>query len=192
MTPPTENKSVLQAQTARAKVRQKKLAIALAIVMGIGVVGVYLPMRQSIQQRREQLARTNAELQSNEDRASTLPKLIAGVNSLRRQVEQYKPLRGRSDIVRAMSDISSINTSTHLQFYKYDNEQEKKHPTCLEQPWKITFQADFVDAMSFLQKLESMDRLTRVRSLSVKRKDGGENGEVQVSIALSLFFSPNE
>ena len=180
-------KSGLRERAARQRKRQNRLAIALLTVLAVGALAVYVPQHRAISATRVELAKTEAQLASNQDRAAMLPQLVSAVGTLRRQVDQYKPLRPRSDIERAMHEISSINTSTALVDYKFQTELEKVRPMCREQPLKVTFKADFVDAMSFIQKLEAMDRLTRLRELSIEKRDG-KDGEVSVSMSLSLFF----
>jgi Tfp pilus assembly protein PilO len=188
----------LRERAARQRTRQNRLAFALIAVLAVGALAVYVPQRRAIAATRVELARTEAELVDNQSKAAILPKLQADVTLLRRQVDQYKPLRGRSDVERALHEISSINTSTQLAGYKYDFPPEVLRPMCREQPLKITFQADFVDAMSFIQKLEAMDRLTRLRELSIQKHDApsgpsakGKGGEVEVTMSLSIFFDPS-
>ena len=177
----------LRVAAARAVWVQKRLALAMLGVMVVGVAAVYVPQRRSIESTRRELVRTEVELTANQDRASTLPQLVAAVTGLRRQVDQYKPLRDASDVERAMTEIAAINSATRLANYKYDMPADVQRPTCREHPVNINFQADFVDAMSFIQKLEAMDRLTRLRELSITRKDGAKGGEVVVDMSLSLF-----
>ena len=186
----------LRERTVRQRMRQNRLAMALIAVLAVGALAVYVPQRQAIAATRLELARTEAELASNQGKAAMLPQLVAAVSSLRRQVDLYKPLRGKSDIERALHEISTINTSTQLSGYQYEFSPDVQRPMCREQPLKITFQADFVDAMSFIQKLEAMDRLTRLRELSIQKREGaslakGKGGEVEVTMSLSIFFDPN-
>jgi Tfp pilus assembly protein PilO len=189
----------LRERAVRQRMRQNKLAMALVAVLAVGALAVYVPQRRAIAATRLELARTEAELANNQGKAAMLPQLVDAVTKLRRRVDQYKPLRGKSDIERALHEISTINTSTQLAGYKYEFDLEKTRPMCREQPLKITFEADFVDAMSFIQKLEAMDRLTRLRELSIQKRDAssgasltkGKGGEVEVTMSLSIFFDPS-
>lgn len=195
----TPSPSGLRERAARQRQRQNRLGIALVAVLAIGALAVYVPQRRAIASMRLELLRTEAELAANQGKADMLPQLKLTVAALRRQVDQYKPLRGGSDIQQALHEISTINNSTQLAGYKYETGEIKSRPLCREQPLKITFQAEFVDAMSFIQKLEAMDRLTRVRELSIQKYDaapttsGGKpkTGEVEVTMSLSIYFDPS-
>lgn len=188
----------LRERAATQRRRQNRLAIALIMVLVLGALAVYIPQRRAIDATRIELARTEAELAANQGKAAVLPELISAVSTLRKQVDQYKPLRGRSDVERALHEISVINTNTQLAGYKYESVPDFQRSVCREQPLRITFQADFVDAMSFIQKLEAMDRLTRLRELSIQKRDvassgstKGKGGEVEVTMSLSIFFDPS-
>lgn len=186
----------LRERAARQRQRQNRLAIALLVVLAVGALAVYVPQKRAIAATRLELARTESELANNQGKAAMLPQLVSVVNTLRRQVDQYKPLRGKSDIDQALREIGTINSNTQLAGYKYETDLERVRSMCHEQPLKITFQADFVDAMSFIQKLEAMDRLTRLRELSIVKRDlngtaKNKGGEVEVSMSLSIFFDPN-
>ena len=47
---------------------------------------------------------------------------------------------------------------------------------------------DFANVFSFIRRLEEMQRLTRVKSLSVHCKDG-RLGQVDVNLAMNIYFS---
>ena len=183
----------LRAHAARSRKQQNRLAIALVIVMGLGAMAVYVPLRRTIEQTRQNIATSEAELAANRDRASTLPQLIQTVNGLRKQVDQYKPLRSATDLDLAMKELSDIKESTRPDNYRFDGKStEIRHASCIERPLKLTFDADFIDAVSFISKVESMDRLTRLRELSVKRLGNGltnKGGKVTVTMSLSLFYA---
>ena len=51
-----------------------------------------------------------------------------------------------------------------------------------------------VNVFSFLRQTETMQRLTRTRSisLSTKDKDGDRNGTVRAEVSMTIYFSPDE
>jgi hypothetical protein len=52
----------------------------------------------------------------------------------------------------------------------------------------MTFEGDFLNAFGFLRQLEEMQRLTRVKTLSVRCRDP-RTGLVEVSLAMNIYFS---
>lgn len=185
-------------QAALYSKRQKRMAIALAVVVAAGVAGGYLPKRNALAAMESEIEKVAAEVAANRDRAETLPTLIAEINQLRRQVDRYRPLRDRSDVERAVTEIGAIQTATQLKQYQYTTADYNgpAHSSFSEQPMKITFQSDFIDAMSFVEKIEAMDRLTRMRELSIKANNPSGastgTGNVTVNMSLSLFFASTD
>lgn len=177
-----------------AQGRQQKLAGALLVVAALGALCVYRPTQQAIASAQQSIAELDARRAVDQSRASALPQLVTQVEELKRQVDHFKPLPRPSDIQRAFAQITQIKNETALSAYKFEtNDAARSLGTCLEQRVRITFQADFIDAMSFVRKIEDMDRLTRVRELRiVGRKPDSQNpvstGRVTVEMSLSFFF----
>lgn len=182
--------------------RQQTLAGALVVVAALGTLGVYRPTQQAIASARETIVELDAQRSANQSRASALPQLMSRVDELKRQVDGFKPLPRPSDIQRAFAQITQIKNETAVSAYKFEtSDAARALGSCLEQRVRITFQADFIDAMSFVKKIEDMDRLTRVRELRMTgRRPDGQNpaataaaaGRVTVEMSLSLFFRTNE
>lgn len=189
MTTPT---LTLRDDTSRSRRRQQYLGIGLLVVVLVGVFAVYLPNRKSLEAIREQIATIEREASQNAERVRTLPTLIAEVKNLRNQVDRYKPLLGRSDVEHAMDEIGKVKDSTLVGDYGIKTLGKKERAICIEEPLQITFTANFVDAMSLIQRIEAMDRLTRMRELTIRSLDSSiqrNKGTVSVSMKVSLFYS---
>lgn len=182
----------LREETATSRKRQRILAIGLIGVVLCGLFLVYLPNRRVHQQLKQKIATAEAEAAANAQRVTALPKLIAEVKQLRNQVDRYKPLLGRPDLERALDEIGRIKESTSVQNYGFKTFAQMTRPICVEQPLEITFTSDFIDAMSLIQRIEGMNRITRTRELLIKRVDAPDRnsrGIVNVKMKVSLFYA---
>lgn len=182
----------LREETARSRKRQRILAIVLLGVVLAGLFLVYLPNRRVQQELRQKISAIEAEAAANAQRVTALPKLIADVKQLRAQVDRYKPLLGRTDLEHALDEISRIKESTTVANYGFKTFAQLLRPICVEQPLEITFASDFIDAMSLIQRIEGMNRLTRTRELSIRRvdhPDKSSRGAVIVKMKVSLFYA---
>lgn len=182
----------LREDTEKSRKRQRVLAVVLLGVVMAGVFAVYIPNRRLQKEISKKISTTEADAAANAQRVATLPKLIAEVKQLRQQVDRYKPLLGRTDVERAMDEISKIKESTSVTNYAFRTLKENTNALSVEQPLEITFTSDFIDAMSLIQRIEGMNRLTRMRELSIRQvdatgKDG--RGNVNVKMKVSLFYS---
>ncbi len=57
----------------------------------------------------------------------------------------------------------------------------------IEQPLKMELHGDFNSYYSFLLELERMDRITKIRELSLKKKSQYE-GQTEATFVMSIFF----
>lgn len=182
----------LREKSISGRKRQWQLGIGLVVVVAAGVFAIVIPNHRELASTRHKIAAAEKEAAANATRITALPKLAAEVKQLRNQVDRYKPLLGRSDVERAMDEISKIKESTSVTNYAFKTLNEARRPNCVEQPLEISFTADFIDAMSLIQRIEAMDRLTRMRELTMRTTNKvakGERGVVNVSMQISLFYS---
>lgn len=182
----------LREKSARGWRLQQQLAGALVIVVLAGTLAVAVPNRRSLASTNQKITVSEANAAENAKRVTALPKLIEEVKHLRNQVDRYKPLLGRSDVERAMDQISKIKESTSVTNYAFKTLREDRKSLCVEQPLEISFTADFIDAMSLIQRIEAMDRLTRMRELTIRTVGAtakGERGIVNVKMQVSLFYA---
>jgi Tfp pilus assembly protein PilO len=182
----------LREETGTSRKRQQVLAIVLVVVVLAGAFLVYMPNRQLRREIQQKITVAEATAAANAQRVTALPQLIAEVKQLRNQVDRYKPLMGRSDFEHAMDEISKIKESTTVANYGLKTLAETMKSACVEQPLEINFTSDFIDAMSLVQRVEGMNRLTRMRELSmhrVEKSDKGGRGVVSVRMKVSLFYA---
>lgn len=182
----------LREDTHASRRRQRFLAVVLLGVVCAGVFLVWVPNHRLKRELEAKIASTEAAAQANAQRVTALPKLIAEVKQLRAQVDRYKPLMGRSDFEHAMDEISKIKESTTVTNYGIKTIAEIPKSIAIEQPLEITFSSDFIDAMSLIQRIEAMNRLTRMRELNVRRVEGADKsnrGMVSVRMKVSLFYA---
>ena len=66
-------------------------------------------------------------------------------------------------------------------------------PTRAEQvrelPIKLQFEGDFTSVYAFLRNVEEMPRMTRVRGMQIKSRDRDASGQVQVQLAMNIYFA---
>jgi hypothetical protein len=57
-----------------------------------------------------------------------------------------------------------------------------------EIPIVMSFEGDSSNVFGFVRRLEEMQRLARVKQMTVKAKDG-KPGQVDVSLTMNIYFS---
>ncbi|MFT3785250.1 MAG: type 4a pilus biogenesis protein PilO [Tepidisphaeraceae bacterium] len=178
--------AALKDQAQQLKTRQFRLAGTAALLVALAWVLGIRPMNTALADLDDRSKQVQQALDADLQRAAQLPQLKAEVSALRKQVDRFKALPPRSKLSDACRDISTIGEVSRVQAFKYSQETEIRSPLFVEQPIRISFEADFDAAYALVNRLETMDRLTRLRSLKITRK---ESGLTAVEMTLSLFFS---
>ncbi|HQY89363.1 MAG TPA: type 4a pilus biogenesis protein PilO [Tepidisphaeraceae bacterium] len=175
--------------TARTIRLQKRMAIVVAALLaGAWLFGIR-PLRATVVDVANDRTTVDRDLTVANERAGKLPQLKRQVEELREQVGRFKSMLPRSDLQPALADLVRLAGAQSLRKFTYTQDSEKALPLCIEQPVTIKFESSFTDAYEFLEAIDQMQRLTRVRDINIKQLDTRGNGDVRVEMSLSFFFS---
>jgi Tfp pilus assembly protein PilO len=183
---PTSN---LQRQLDRCVKAQWALgALIAAIVIGFIFV-CYRPDSSRLGQLHARIASDQQELSANESRVTTLPAVALEVDRLRVSLENFDHrLPPTPELAEFLKNINQISRQTALQKLSVRQEAPVRLDLFNEQPIVMRFQGDFKEVWSFLRQIETLPRLTRVRSLQIKSVDS-KLGVVDVQLALNIYFT---
>jgi Tfp pilus assembly protein PilO len=168
--------------------RQFQLAGLLVVVGGAAWALAYRPMAGELGEARREMEQVKSELEYSNSRASQLPELRRRVSQLRQQVDRFKSMRPSDDFKVAYKEIGDIAQASRLRDYKFAPGQRIRIEGGAEQQIEIQCTGSFEDFVQFLGRIEQMDRLSRLRDMDVKYRDG-KAGTVTAELSLSLFFS---
>jgi Tfp pilus assembly protein PilO len=84
--------------------------------------------------------------------------------------------------------VTQISRRLDLREWKYQPSAPKAGDSYYELPIQMHFEGDFVNSASFLRQVEELQRLTRVKKLTVKGTDR-KRGTVEVDVAMNIYFS---
>ncbi len=206
---PTNSTPTESVPLAAAPVRRDALRLKLDLygkaqtAMGVGLVvvllGVYVLGLRPAGNRAVALAieteKKQTEFQAAELRARDLAAVEAEVDKLKARLDRFDrrlPSQRESgqELGQFMRDITHISQQGSIQKITAVPGAPKKSDLFSELPISLKFEGDFLSVYSFLQQTEAMQRLTRVRSLSLKARDT-KRGQVDVQVSMNLFFADN-
>lgn len=177
----------LQSQAARYATLQGVLAVgALLMVMAVYWIGI----RPALKQRGVLLTAMDVQrrdLATGQSRLKDLKQREREVEQLRARLE-HKKLPRKPDMDQFMRDITRVSDQSALKKMTVQLGSPKRSDLFSEMPIALTFTGDFASVVSFLKQTEDMQRLTRVRSLSIKSRDP-EAGAVEVEVAMNIYFA---
>ena len=92
-----------------------------------------------------------------------------------------------SEIYTVLENVTIIAQKRGLIPKTIRTLKRKTNGGYVEQPLKMELQGDFNSYYSFLLELERLDRITKIRELSLKKKTDRE-GQIEATFVVSIFF----
>lgn len=149
----------------------------------------YRPHSQHLGGLQAQMQAKQRELDTDRSRASTLPIVEFEVEKLRLKLQRFdKKLPKDPQLGQFLESLARLREQYSLRNWNYQPGVPKRTELFSELPIQINFEGDFLNACTFLRQTEEMQRLTRVRSISIRSKDG-KLGQVEVQMAMNIYFA---
>jgi Tfp pilus assembly protein PilO len=92
------------------------------------------------------------------------------------------------DMDQFMREITQVSEDAALKKMTVQVGAPKRDDRLSEMPIGLNFTGDFNHVLTFLRQTEEMQRLTRIRSLTIKTRDARQ-GAVDVDVALNIYFA---
>jgi Tfp pilus assembly protein PilO len=140
-----------------------------------------------------EVAQRQAELAAAETRARDLAVVETEVERLSARLERFdKRLPSQRNFVRELNaftnDITQLAQQSAIKKINWVPGVIRRSELFSEQPIMLSFEGDFLSVFTFLQQVESMPRLARVRKLALTSKDS-KVGQVEVQASINLYFA---
>lgn len=169
----------------------------MLLALGLFYWAVYAPQSQRILRISGRIRQSESELSSSQSQARVLPKVQADINRLRERLADYNTLPTKpGDLGQFQLEIAELARRDHLRqpsiswpgTPKRAEGAEAGSQQLYELPVSVKFDGDFSDnVFAFLCHLESLPRLIRIKSLSIKGV--GITGEVHVELLMNLYYT---
>ena len=123
-----------------------------------------------------------------ESRTQCLPALQSEVDRLTTRLQPAsRTLPRQADLPAFIKEIGNVCQQSAVRRFDCQPGTVTKVDHLSEQKINMTFEGDFLNVFKFLQQAEAMQRLTRVRTLSIRTKDP-KLGQVEVRLAMNIYF----
>jgi Tfp pilus assembly protein PilO len=123
--------------------------------------------------------------------ARNLPGLQAEVYRLKIELEQSdKKLPRDKDLVSFMREITAVSQQSAVKKFFCQPGAEANGDLVSALPITMTFEGDFFSVFAFLRQAEEMERLTRIKSLTITSKSA-RDGLVDVKMAMNIYYLDN-
>ncbi len=148
---------------------------------------IHLPL-----QRACEAARAGAEAAQRV--LATVPQRIAELERLRAELHDAEDYVNSAESVVpfgyepwAVQQVAQLGCETHVHVEKIEPLPPETHRTYTVESFEVDLEGPFLGVAEFLAKLESGERLCRIRSLQLSRKTGRGAEGVQCSVRFDVF-----
>ncbi len=149
----------------------------------------YRPTTGRMSDLRAQIETKARELESNQVRTKVRPEVEQMVTDKRRLLAKFdKQLPRNVEWGQFLNDITLLRDQAGLRDCHIIPTGAKPNDLFVEFPINVKFQGDFLSVFSFLRQMEQMQRLTRVRDLTVTTRKPG-SGVVDVSLSMNIYYT---
>jgi Tfp pilus assembly protein PilO len=178
----------------RIEIRQ---LIVLVLLCGF-LAGSYFLGFKRLKAQREFYT---TDISKKEQAVASLAATTASVDDLKRQIaeleqtlkffEQRIPRQKEVDAI--LDDVWMHAESNGLTTRSVRPLKADRNGQCVEQPMEITFSGSYKAYYGFLQKLEHLQRITRVTSLELKKPSDAESFQQQIDgkMVMNIYFEPD-
>ena len=166
------------------------------VVFFIALVGLaYISHAKMIKPANIEMANQRAKLLEKKAKLEKLNSAPEAAEDLQEQLDRLSKavaffetkLPDASQIDGVLQNVTVIARKNNLTSKVIRTMKTKQNNGYIELPLKMELSGDFNSYYSFLLELEQLDRITKIRELSLK-KDVKEQGEVDASFIVSIFF----
>ena len=179
----------VQSQIAWCARAQWTMTLVMASLIVAFLLFGFIPGNRRQRELREQIADKGRELELNQGRASNLVTLAKDVERLQLKLErQNKVLPKTAELGEFIGALTPARQQFQIKKFVHQVGQIRRQELFGEIPITMTFEGEFLNVFGFLRQLEGMQRLTRVKNLTVRCKDP-RTGQVDVSMAMNIYFS---
>lgn len=156
---------------------------------------VYVSYAYMIKPANAHLTKIKGEVDQKKAKLLELEKAMATASDLNAQLEKVEDaiavfeskLPPSSEISSVLENITKISLAHGLIPKTIRALKPKNNHGYVEQPLEMELHGNFNSYYSFLLELEKLDRITKIRELSLKKRSKSE-GQTEATFVVSIFF----
>ncbi|MFW6133273.1 MAG: type 4a pilus biogenesis protein PilO [Planctomycetota bacterium] len=166
----------------------------LAVLIICAVVFVYVPQHRKVQAARADIAAARNDLQQNARLASVVPMMIRRVEQMRRLYDKdwEKKLPAQTNLGQFVRQISHFRDVEGLSGSLIEPGSPEQTNLYNALPITMRVRGRFEALGRFLRRLEEMDRLVRIREMSITTESDETPVEVEVMMQMSIYHREAE
>jgi Tfp pilus assembly protein PilO len=164
------------------------LAVAMVVAIGAFYFVWYRPATSKMHALRARLDQDHQSLEAQRSRADELPTVAKQVESLRQRLAEFdRRIPRHQELPQFLDNLESVKQQAGVTKWTLKPSDPRTTDSYTEQAFHIDFEGEFAQVSDFLARVESMDRMTRVRRLALKAADS-TRGTVEVQMDVCIYY----
>lgn len=165
---------------------QYVLAASTLLVAGLFYMAAFRPQAQQLADLTDQIAGKKAELVLDRSQTDRLPRITSELQSLKARLAGFKKLPSDPQLGQFIDEITQLSQQQTLRQLVVEPGVPKRDELFSEQPISMSFDGDFLAAWDFIRQLEDMQRLTRVKDVTITSDD--DQPGVHVNLSVNMYY----
>jgi Tfp pilus assembly protein PilO len=167
--------------------------VIMLSLLGVFVTGaivfVYVPQGRTLNELAAEVAARKQDLESQTREAAVVPELFRRVYAMKARYPNFqRRLPKRKELGGFLREITGQLSDDGLSNQLIEPGSPSKEEFFNTLPIIMRFKGSYLSLGSFLERIDRMERLTRVQKLSVTSpKDSG--GELDIELQLNIYFT---
>lgn len=170
--------------------------VFVAVLLGMPVAAwwfVFQPNNAQIAQARAEIVAKRQKLQELEAATIQVEDLGREIDKLTDAIEMFESkLPAEKEVEVILKEVWQLAARHTLKPRSVRTEKPIQSARYSELPLKMVILGDFKGFYSFLLDLERLSRITRVPEMSLEKLTQGEDGQMEATFTLSIFFEPRD
>ena len=168
---------------------QYALAATVLFASALFYLAAYRPQQGQIAELERQTSAKQLELSQARTQTDRLPRVTLELQALRRRLAGFKKLPDDPQYGQFIREVNQASQRAELSKFVVQPGAARREELFSEQPISLSFEGDFGHVWGFIRDLEDMERLTRLRNLTITKVDS-LTGTVSVTLSVNIYYAP--
>lgn len=169
----------------------KESWIVLGLLTGVvatAVIFLYRPQSRMLDELRTGITTQELALAADAKKAAVVPSLLREVESMRLQYKDFgRRLPKRRELGGFLRDISGHLNQGDLSNQLIEPGNPSREELFHTLPIIMRFKGSYLSLAGFLQRIDKMERLTRVQTLKITREKDGDS--LDIELQMNIYFT---
>ncbi len=161
---------------------------ALVGATGAAVFFVYMPQGKKLDELRTAMVVQELDLSGDAARAAVVPTLLKRVEAMKLRYKDFdRRLPKRKELGGFLRDISGQLKQGDLSNQLIEPGNPSREELFHTLPIIMRFKGAYLSLAAFLQRIDQMERLTRIHTLRIDRDK--EGNELDIELEMNIYFT---